>query len=46
MVEKLVIHGNTEEKAIDCSDETGGAGLDEIENSRDGGADRLSGLER
>ena len=45
-VKKFVICGNTEEKAIDRSDETGGAGLNEVENGRDSGADRLGREER
>ena len=46
MVEKFVGCGNTEEKAVNRSDETGRARLDEVENGRDSRADRLGREER
>ena len=45
-MQKFVICGNTEEKAVDRSDEPGGPVLDEAKNRREDGADRLGIVER
>ena len=45
-MKKFVICRTTEEKAVDRFDETDGAELDEIENGRNSGADRLGRKKR